>query len=70
MALRSELEQFLAELAKKPPTSTGYWPGTAGSIDEFSLEQDAQALEGDLRVESVERKYSGRSLKQLWVVLS
>lgn len=70
MALRPELEKFLADLATKPPTSTGYWPGTAGSIDEQSLEHDARALEGDVRVESVERKYSGSILRQLWVLLA
>ena len=70
MAFRPELEEFLADLAKKPPTSTGYWPATAGSMDESLLEEDAYALEDDLRVDSVDRKFSGRQLKQLWVVLS
>jgi hypothetical protein len=70
MALRRELEQFLVDLAKKPATSTGYWPGTAGSLEPAAIEQDARALENDLRVESVERKYSGKTLLQLWVILA
>lgn len=68
--MNQELEDFLSELATQPPTATGYYPHTAGSIDSAILECDADSLDKDSRVKNVERKYAGAgNLVQLWVVL-
>jgi hypothetical protein len=62
-------EQFIANLKKQAISSTGYYPPNAGEIEPQVLEQAAEYLQADLRVKSVEPKYSGKTLKQLWVVL-
>jgi len=64
------LEDFLADLATKPATATGFHPGTPGDIPPDVLEREAQALENDPRVSTVERQFASETLVQLWVVLA
>jgi hypothetical protein len=68
--MNQRLEDFLADLATKPASAMGYHPGTAGDIPPDVLEREAQALENDPRVSTVERQFASETLIQLWVVLA
>lgn len=69
--MKQSLEDFLADLATKPNTATGYHNGTAGETGPDVLESDLRELEADDRVESVKPIENGSgTLVQLRVVLA